>query len=202
MENNHNAQPTSAEHEIDQWLVKLTRSKATDVNETTLLRQTMLDAEKPESQNESMEHDWQRLRFAIKREERAMATGLFKFLDVRHTAQAALVLVAVFSVYFMLPGKDDGFKSPGNVVDTVMRGKNSQQIFSRNIQKDADRMYGRLVELGVKAEKNISTNQVEIKITLIYPLNKTVRDLLQGEDIPIPTSGDLTLVFIPAARLN
>lgn len=192
MDDMHN----TAADEMDAWLAALLSS---ETGETGALRQAMMDEERKARLEEDITHDWQRLRFAIRREEQAMSSGLF--VNLRYAAQAAMVLVAVFGVYFMLPGHEG--MSPTSVMEEpVMRGKNSQPLYSKHVREDAENMYQRLANMGVKVNKSVSADKVEIQIYLTYPLSRELIGLLQGEDIPVPRSGDLYLVYLPAAQLN
>jgi hypothetical protein len=197
MDDKHKA--ATDEHEMDAWLAHLVRSDDNpEVDEMAALRQIMVDAERQDGLDEEIEHDWQRLRFLIKREERAMSSGMF--VNFRYAAQAAMVLVAVLGVYFMLPGHE-GVSPTTDMEEPVMRGKNSQPIYSKHVREDAEDMYQRLINLGVNAKKTVSVDKVEIQVNLIYPLSVELTALLQGEDISIPRSGDLYLVYLPAAQL-
>lgn len=200
MNDKHNDQAAADEHEMDAWLAQLSRSdKKTDIDEMAVLRQIMRDAERQDALEEDVEHDWQRLRFSIKREERRMSSGVF--VNLRYAVQAAMVLVAVFSVYFMLPGQE-GMSPTSDMEEPVMRGKNSQTLYSRQIREDAEKMYQHLLSLGVNAKKSVAADKVEIQVNLTYPLSLELTALLQGEDIPVPRSGDLYLVYLPAAQLH
>lgn len=185
---------------MDAWLAQLSRLDHAEDPETVALRRALLDAEKQELLNENTEHDWERLKFAIKREESAKSSGILN--SFRYTAQAAVVLMAVLGVYFMLP--DGGGRAPSVTVqeEPVMRGKNIQELYSRNIKADAELAYQRLIKLGVGAKMSVSPNRIEIRMELTYPLSEQARDFLHEQDIAIPNAGELYLVYVPAARLN
>lgn len=159
----------------------------------SLLREVLIDAEKKEAADQNIEHDWHRLRFALKKEKpRSRSAGYF--------AQAAVALLIVGSVYWMMPS-DQIPSSQADIDEPVMRGKEAVELYSKNIPADAERMAMRFESLGLNVVRKIGKDKVELEVELMYPLSPAVVEVLRKEDIPEPAAGSLHLVFLPQVSL-
>lgn len=176
----------------DAWL-EHRKDTSGEQSPTGLLRQVMVETESREAGDESIEHDWHRLRFALKRERPiSRSAGYF--------AQAAMLLLLVGSVYWMMPN-DQIVSGSGESDLTRMRGKQAQEVYSSDIPTDAARLIQRLEAVGLVVTHKMQQNQAEIEVQLHYPLSPEQLDLLKSEGIEVPTSGDMKLLYLPKASM-
>jgi hypothetical protein len=160
-----------------------------------MLRNIMLEAEQREAGQENLDHDWQRLRFALRREARSERPAWFGWPVF---AQAAMLLAVVGSVALMsLPEQ-----SPGPALDggdgVVMRGRFTQEIAVAEPATAAVQMAERLRVLGVAVELKHQPELSELRVRLTYPIAESVRTLLAKERVELPKQGDLHILYFPA----
>ncbi len=153
------------------------------------LRKVLREVELADAAQEDTTHDWQRLQFALKREE---AKGRSSY---QYYALAATVLIVVGTVTMLMPDREAALQAPP-VAATVMRGTAEQVLFSADPARDAKRLEIDLLVLGVKVVKNESTDKTELHISMDYPVRQAVRAALEARTIPVPEQGDLTVVWI------
>lgn len=176
----------------DAWL-EHHKDASAEQSPTMLLRQVMVDVESREASDVNIEHDWHRLRFALKRERPiSRSAGYF--------AQVAMLLLLVCSVYWMMPSEQVDSSSGGSDL-TRMRGKQVQEIYSKDIPADAMRLVQRLKAQGVVVTHKIQQNQAEIEVQLHYPLSPQLLNLLKSEGVDPPTFGDMKLLFLPKSSM-
>jgi hypothetical protein len=181
----------------DAWLASLAgRSEGKD-KEISMLRNIMLEAEQREAGQENLDHDWQRLRFALRREARSERAAWFGWPVF---AQAAMLLAVVGGVALMsLPEQ-----SPGPALDggdgVVMRGRFTQELAVAEPAAAAVQMAERLRLLGVEVELKHQPELSELQVRLNHPIAPAVNSLFAEEQIELPRQGDLYLLFVPAAR--
>ncbi len=162
-----------------------------------MLRNIMLEAEQRKAGQENLDQDWQRLRFALRREARSEHPARFGWPVF---AQAAMLLVVVGGVALMsLPEQ-----SPGPALDggdgVVMRGHFTQELAVAEPAAAAVQMAERLRLLGVEVELKHQPELSELQVRLNHPIAPAVNSLFAEEQIELPRRGDLYLLFVPAAR--
>lgn len=167
-----------------------------DSGQATRLRAVLRDVELAEAAQEDTTHDWQRLQFAIRREE-AKPEGK-KHSNVKYYALAASVLIVFGSATLLMQTGEISKPTPMEAA-TVMRGMSEQVILSTSPAKEAKLLESKLLGLGVKVVKTDSADKSELHIALSYPVSDKVRAALEARIIPVPEQGDLTVVFIQPA---
>lgn len=181
----------------DAWLASLAGRPGTDDKEAAMLRRIMLDADPRQAGQDNLDHDWQRLRFALRREARRERPAWF---DRAVFAQAAMFLVVLAGVALMAPPE----RTPGLASDggdgVIMRGKFNQEVAAADPAAAAADLAGRLRALGVAVELKSKPELTELRVRLIHPVAPPVRALFAGEQIELPGHGDLHVLFVPAVR--
>lgn len=161
------------------------------------LRRVLRGIELADAAEQDTSHDWQRLQFALRREE--VNPEAKKRSSYRFYAMAASVLILVGTVSLLLPMRDVSKQSPP-VSATVMRGTPEQVILSTTPAQEANQLESELVRLGVKVTRRGTAEKIELHIPLSYPVHDEVRAALEAHTIPVPDQGDLTVVFIQTTR--
>lgn len=179
----------------DAWLASLAGRGENGDKECRMLRQIMLNAEQRQGSEENLEHDWQRLRFALRREARTERSTGWRWPLL---AQAAMLILVVGAVTFMAlpehsrgPIQDDG---------AVMRGRFTQEIAVAEPAAAAEKLAERLRVLGVAVELKHQPELSELRVRLEYPVATAVKSLFTEEQIELPKQGDIYLLFVPAVR--
>lgn len=183
----------------DEWLATLAGRGIREDKETRMLRELMLDAEHRTGDQENLDHDWQRLRFALRREARDERPV---WLDWPAFARVAMLLAVVGVVAVMtLPEQ-----TPGPALDggdgVVMRGRFTQEIAVADPAAAAVRMAERLRTLGVAVELKHQPELSELRVRLDHPVAPAVKLLFAEAQIELPRQGDLYVLFVPAAHLT
>ena len=181
----------------DAWLASLAGRGESKDKESAMLRRIMLEAEQREAgqpDQNSLDHDWQRLRFALRREARNERPARFGWPVF---AQAAMLLAVVGGVALMsLPEQ-----TPGPALDggdgVVMRGHFTQELAVAEPAAAAVRMAERLRALGVTVELKHQPELSELRVRLAYPIPESVITLLAKEQVELPKQGDLRILFFP-----
>lgn len=153
------------------------------------LRKVLREVELADAAQEDTSHDWQRLQFALKREE---VRGRSSY---QYYALAASILIVVGTITMLIPAREVALQSPP-MAATVMRGASEQVLFSADPARDAKQLEIDLLVLGVKVVKNESADKTELHIAMDYPVRQAVRAVLEARIIPVPEQGDLTVVWI------
>jgi hypothetical protein len=179
----------------DETWLKAGADESSDSSPDAMLREVMVDAELSEAAREDIEHDWHRLRFALKKRKRFSKSA-------GYMAQAAVVLLLIGSVYMMLPNDQRIQPGQSGMEEALMRGKQSQEIYSDDIPSEAARIAGRLKAMGVTVIPKLQKEKAELEITLRYPLSPEVVGFLHEEEVEVPKSGNLILIVLPRAKLN
>jgi hypothetical protein len=169
------------------WLAALCGK--TETGPAARLGRMLREVELADAAQEDTTHDWQRLQFAIRREQAKPRTSY------KYYAIAASVLVMVGSVALLMKPGDVGQPTPMEAA-TMMRGAAEQVLLSAAPARDAQQLEKELMMLGVKVVKTVSADKTELHIALAYPVNSGVRAVLESRVIPVPEQGDLTVVFV------
>jgi hypothetical protein len=168
-----------------------------DSAKATRLRNVLREVELEEAAKEDTTHDWQRLQFAMRREEgkpQEKMDSRFKYY-----ALAASLLLVVGTATMLMQSGGSPTLSPMDAA-TVMRGTAEQVILSTAPAKEAKQLESELSALGVNVTKIDSADKVELHINLNYPVSDDVRKLLEARVIPVPQQGDLVVVFVNNSR--
>lgn len=164
-----------------------------DSGQGARLRRVLREVELADAAQEDTSHDWQRLQFALRREESKRETeGNSSY---KYYALAASVLILVGTVSLLMPTSDVSNQSPP-VAATVMRGTSEQVILSLAPEKEAKQLEIELIARGVNVARRDSAEKIELHIPLSYPVRDDVRAVLEARIIPVPDQGDLTVVFM------
>ncbi len=184
-------------HDHDAWLASLAGHGQSEDRETRMLREIMLEAEQSQASQESLDHDWQRLRFALRREARSERNAGFRWPVF---AQAASLLLVIGAVVLMSLQKPEPSPTPvaGDVL--VMRGRFTQEVAVAEPAAAAARMAERLHALGVAVELKHQPERSELQVRLVYPVAPAVNALFAEQQIELPRQGDLYVLFVLAAR--
>lgn len=184
-------------HDDDAWLAALAGRGHSEDKEIRMLREIMLDAEQRKAGEDSLDHDWQRLRFALRREARKERPAWLRWPVF---AQAAALLLVVGAVAMMSLQKPATAPDQGAGEPMVMRGRFTQEIAVAEPAVAAAAMAGRLRALGVAVESKQQSERSELRVKLSYPVTPAVQALFAREQIELPQQGDLYLLFVPAVR--
>lgn len=157
------------------------------------LRKVLREVELADAAQEDTSHDWQRLQFAMRREE---AKGHTSY---KYYALAASILIVVGTITMLMPEHEAAMQTPQESA-SVMRGTSEQVILSSTSEQEAQHLESELVHLGVKATRNGSANRIELHIPLSYPVKDEVRAVLESHIIPVPEQGDMQIVFIQITK--
>lgn len=177
-------QDKSPQDDLD-WLTTL--AGKSEGGQGARLRQALRDIEQVEAAQEDTTQDWERLRFAIRREQAQQKSTL------RYVALAASLLIFVSTLRMMMPMEET---VPGMEAATVMRGTAEQVILSANPKQEADQLQSELLRLGAQVVRRDSPAKVELHVTLVHPVSESIRALLEANTIPLPEQGDLKIVLI------
>jgi hypothetical protein len=184
----------------DAWLASLAGRGESKDKESAMLRRIMLEAEQREAgqpDQDSLDHDWQRLRFALRREARSERPA---WLGWPVFAQAAMLLAVVGGVALMsLPEQ-----TPGPALDggdgVVMRGRFTQELAVAEPATAAVQMAERLRVLGVAVELKHQPELSELRVRLAHPVAAAVNALFAEAQIELPRQGDLYVLFVPVTH--
>lgn len=184
----------------DDWLAALAGRPGD--RETALLRDILRAAEQDAGAAVDIEHNWQRLRFALRRER---AAGRWRRPGAALLARAAMVLVAVAAVVQVaLLAPDTAVAPAGSAADDgeamVMRGRAGADIAAADPAAAAASLAGRLRAIGIAIEPVAGADPVELRLALRPPLDPRLRQLLAEEGVEPPAAGELRLRFVPTAH--
>ncbi len=160
-------------------------SGKTETGQGALLRRELCEIERADARQEDTAHDWQRLQFAMRREQARSGWHVF--------AMAASALIFFSTVYMFKPISE----LPKE--DAVMRGMAEQVMVSETAAQDAGQLEVELQRLGVKVFRHSTAEKIELHIRLTYPVQDKVRAALETRIIPLPEQGELTVLFIQSA---
>lgn len=192
--------PPSAEDDLLDWYAQLTQgASGVDVNGQSsdplpeTLRRAMRDAEMKAVAEENLEHDWQRLRFTLRREidHASKSRTLWQF-----AALAATVLL-VAGITIMLPHQSEDDPLGLASGDVKMRGVASEVVFSKDPSGEADRLERELVKSGVKVKRLVTAEKIELRIVLGASVSQVTKTILESKGIPVPEQGVLSVVYLP-----
>jgi hypothetical protein len=182
-----NQDDNKSAQEDQAWLAAL--SSKTDAGQAARLGRMLREVELADAAQEDTTHDWQRLQFALKREQ---AKGHTSY---KYYALAATILIVVGTVTLLMPTREAAMQSPQEAA-SVMRGTSEQVILSANPAREAQQLEAELIQLGVKVTRSGSAEKISLKIQLTYPVKDEVRAALESRIIPVPERGELSVVFI------
>lgn len=168
-----------------------------DSGQGARLRRVLREVELADAAEQDTSHDWQRLQFALRREEAKPETK--KRSSYRFYAMAASLLILVGTVSLLVPMSNVPKQSPP-MSATVMRGTPEQVILSATPEQEANQLESELVRLGVNVTRRGTAEKIELHIPLSYPVRDEVRAALEARIIPVPDQGDLTVLFIQTTR--
>ena len=169
-------------------------SGKTHAGQATRLRRMLREIELADAAQEDTTHDWQRLQFALRREE-AKPAGKKRYSEFKYYALAASVLIVAGTISLLMPWGEVTQQSPQEAA-SVMRGAAEQVLFSADPAQDATQLEAELRRLGVKVTRRAMAEKIELHILLAYPVSDEVRAVLEARVIPVPDQGDLTVMFI------
>jgi len=172
-------------------------SGKSDAGQAARLRSVLREVELAEATQEDTTQDWERLQFALRRED-AQATRT-KRPAIQFYALAASVLVLVGTVSLMLPLGEETTQ-PLPTAATVMRGNAEQVLFSSTAAKDAKQLELELQLVGVKVSKTETPEKTVLRIQLQHPVTQAVRAVLEARVIPVPDQGDLNVVYMQVEK--
>lgn len=179
----------------DAWLASLAGRGESGDKESRLLRQIMLEAEQRQACADDLEHDWQRLRFALRKETRTSPPSWIRWPVL---AQAAMLVLVVGVVTLMsLPEHSRG---PLQDEGVVMRGRFTQEIPVAEPAAAAEQLAKQLRSLDITVELKHQPESSELKVHLTYPVAEAVKSLFTKEQIELPQQGDLYLLFVPIEK--
>lgn len=171
-------------------------SGKTHTGQATRLRRMLREIELADAAQEDTTHDWQRLQFALRRQE-AKPEGK-GYSEFKYYALAASVLIVVGTVSLLMPWREVTQQSPQEAA-SVMRGAAEQVLFSADPAQDATQLEAELRRQGVKVTRRAMAEKIELHIFLVYPVKDEIRAAFESRIIPVPEQGDLTVVFIRSA---
>lgn len=181
----------------DAWLASLAGRGENEDKESAMLRRIMLEAEQRQVDQESLDHDWQRLRFALRREARSERPAWFSW---QLFAQAATIFLVVGGVVTMSLQNPTSSPIPDADDVVVMRGRFAQEIAVSEPAAAAAGMAERLRALGTVVEVKHQPERSELRVRLAYPVTPAVKALFAEQQIELPRQGDLYVLFLPSAR--
>ncbi len=191
-------EPPVEDHDLIEWYAQLTQDEpdvlvsASSVDPMPkALRTTMKTAELTAAAEVDLEHDWQRLRFALRQE----STTSPKTKTYWQLAALAATILVVAGITVMLPRTST--KDPYAIDQEAMRmrGTTSEVINSTDPVGDAKRLEQELNRAGVKVTRQVTSEKIELSIELIPPVSTTTKAILESWHIPLPVKSPLIVVF-------
>lgn len=176
----------------DQAWFDALRGKTED-GQGAMLRHMIRQVESAESAQENIEHDWQRLQFALRREQKQQ--GWRGELGVRYFALAASVLILAGTLVMLRPMGDEWLQTEPKAVG-MMRGTAAQVIVSATAEQDAQQLEAELISLGVEVTRRAAAERIELHVVLTYPVTDEVRNALESRLVPVPEQDALDIVYV------
>ena len=184
-------------HDDDRWLDRIAgRSIAApesrDDAEADRLRRVLVRRGEAAQAHENVERDWERLRFALRRETHQNSGGATAVRRNRYLAIAATV-VALAGLGLLAPAWREVFAPDPE----VMRGVREEVVRVKDPATEADAVGRELRAAGGEFTIGTREGRVTLLIKLTRPIAPAVRQVLEGRAIALPDQGDLRLVFVP-----
>jgi hypothetical protein len=209
-QNDRSSSSADTSDNMNIWLADLVSGKSRqDAGDVPLhvVHQTLKANDAKESAAEAMQSDsdWQRLQFALRREQieadkarkEREAKSWFANPAKRNMAMAAAVAAVVGLGAVFGPGSPvPGGTSSGIIDPSVQRGVKTELIRSTNPTATAQSWVQEIRAAGGQAQLRSADGKVFVDVALQRPIPKAMIELFEKRAVPLPETGNLMLQFM------